>query len=173
MLIGLVGQPGAGKTTIAEQIDKWADVSSGVEVIYTSRLLTDAERGQVMGPEDKIRYAVTEIAHTQIELAKKTIIIDSMPRTLGQLYWLNDLAFRVVRPLGLVFVEPPGGVILERLIARGREHEAHWLDRLAAYQKDEQDIFRFRPKRCLTVTSEDSIANAREVWEWAYGLRDH
>lgn len=172
MIVGLVGQPGAGKTTIADNLRDWSALSEDLElgikleVISTSQLLNPSERGQVLGPERVVRDAVQAIIEKR---ESKVYVIDSMPRTLGQLFWLHQVARDNLQYVGLVFVEPPDGVVLERIVNRGRDHEEHWLARREQYKEESLDIWLYRPDKYISVSNRDSIKNAEEIWAWICG----
>lgn len=166
MIIGLVGEPGAGKTTIAKQL---AEKDPGtLVVIHVSELLTEEHRKSVLGPERLTRSLVWGAI---VASETRHVLIDSAPRSLGQLFWLYSLQSEMIdSQFKMVAVCPPHDVVLRRIVDRGRDEEFHWLNRLIQYDREKRQIRRYQPSDTLVVSGVDTEGDVERIWEWITGL---
>lgn len=161
MIVGLVGEPGAGKTTIASYLQA-KDV--GICPISISKLIPEDQRTKVLADEAMVRRLVAHaIAQAKAD-GGVTFLIDAAPRTLGQVWWLYNLAHYSNTGLAFAFILPEPRVVVKRLIERDREDEDTWVARARHYNQEMDMILQYAPEHSMYVSSSDSKKNAESIY---------
>lgn len=115
--IVFMGLPGTGKSTLGRKVA----TIRGYQYISTgdiARELADKswqDKGE-LAPEDYIRTRFMEEVSKAKKTGAKGIIIDGMPRTVEQVYFISSL----FHSIQYVLLDAPHAVLTHRLCKRGR-----------------------------------------------------
>jgi adenylate kinase family enzyme len=183
-VIGMFGIPCSGKSTIIEMLvgasrEIVARISSGD---IARRLSQEAEiqhmaAGNLFPDEERLRAEILSLINKRKASGAEIIILDGMPRTVDQVYWLIENQFAGTDSDGCfikVHCEPYEAI--ERAIGRSRDSQdaAEMIKRKIEKQMkmiDEMESWIFRLGIPYYTINNTSLQNAVETLSKYIGLK--
>lgn len=174
LAIILLGAPGSGKGTQGELLEEKTGfkryvMSSLIKEELTKKIKTwareyDIESGLLLGDTD-----IFEVFREHFKSENK-IILDGIPRTLDQAYWLYGFLEQHKYKIQVVFIDVDESKLLERILLRAKkqgrkdDNPQTFKERLKLFDKVKKVILEVYNEEIIRVNGDQSIEKvAQEV----------
>lgn len=168
-MIILFGVVGSGKSEQAKLLMSRLNCPH----VSTSRLLKEKSKpeyqetmksGKLIGDE-KI-FKLLETKFTEIDAANREFVLDGAPRSVGQAEWIDrKIKNGQLKLTAIIYLRVPKEVVLQRLMARGREDDKEDViaRRFRQYDEVTTPVLEYFRTHDYPVSSIDGIGTLQEV----------